>query len=1243
MTTTKRITYTLLLAVTFIGTNASAQDNSSLSLDDQPPGSGGPPPNVLVAVDNSASMDSELLFPTLNGTLYWQRAGSSRYRFTKSNGTFYSDQGDFYNYSYLFPNGCNDDGYRDRRVYCANGGNFDNAAPPVEQLGFTRSARYNKAYFDPTVTYRPWIGYPNADPQAALSDPAIGTTSMNLTNDISSSKNNERFLVGPGIYIDANLPIYIDGRWQSYNRPVTFQNYTEIGIKYFPATFFLPAGQALPDNYSRYNGSVFGGKGPNGEPMRSYQIRPSNFSDDAEGRRQYRAAIQNFANWYSYYRKRSLAIRGAVTTAFDRLPKVRVAACSINEADSRASAGNFQAMTMRSLESASAREAFRKSIYNIDFHSPLGTPNRPALYDLGKELENNKSIIQSACQRNYGILFTDGFNSGQVNDIGDRDSDGYRNAMSDIAMRFYSDLNAPAPYDTQRGQLALPAGCPDASLDCNPNLHMTTFGVTVGLNGPIFGNTTAYPQANRQPYQYPPPWYVDDNLQKIPSGGMPVGGAFEIDDLWHATLDTHGQLLNAESPEELTDRFTQTLTDILARESTLTNASASSRNFSLGTDVYQTSYAPSNWTGNLVAYDAVNGDATPNGREWSAADQLTGFTNPAQDTRLVVTDLRRTDSDSGGQVDSVRFAADPVSYTREFPGLDPTTIFYLRGYRGDEQSNGGNMRNRGNPVNNTVLGDIVHSVPTYVGAPNPALYAGRFQDARHPELTAPENNGLYYNPAAGRGFAVDNAARTPMIYVGANDGMLHGFDANTGDEKLAFVPNAVLNGIGAPDTGLQSSQYVHQYFVDGQSTSGAVFVGGQWRTMLVGGLRSGGRTIYALDITNPKDFTRANVGNIVKWEFRDPGLGLTYGDPVIARLHSGRWAAIFGNGYNSRQAGARLYIVDMETGQLIRRLEASAPGGGDTAGRNGLASPAVLDLDNDHIADFIYAGDFQGNVWKFDLTSTDPSAWRNPAQPLFRAVSANGDPQPITTAPVAIPHPYGSTYGAMVYVGTGQDVLSIDDQARGANSVYGVWDPAVFSTSDNVVSPSARNNWSVSRDQLLEQSLRETQDRRSLQFRIVTRHPIRFGTSADNTYRGWRFDLPGDGEAILTRPIAALRTSRLEFTTTIKGRNACSITRSGFVMALDLASGGSPDTNVFDVNGDGVINADDNLQLGNGERATASGVALSGGSAGTLARLSDRSTNTVRLIGGSTSGGDVNILLSDVQSSGRRSWREIRE
>ncbi|MEM7053485.1 MAG: PilC/PilY family type IV pilus protein, partial [Pseudomonadota bacterium] len=329
-------------------------------------------------------------------------------------------------------------------------------------------------------------------------------------------------------------------------------------------------------------------------------------------------------------------------------------------------------------------------------------------------------------------------------------------------------------------------------------------------------------------------------------------------------------------------------------------------------------------------------------------------------------------------------------------------INFIRGDRSMEGSNG--FRTRGTHV----LGDIVNSQPELAGGINEGW--SRLPDA--------EGGGVEYSNYldGGTGYGTGKGGRAEVIYVGANDGMLHGFNAENGAETMAYIPYAVQNKLGA----LAEPSYQHEFYVDGQIAIGDAYNGSRWRNILIGGLGAGGRAIYAIDITNPDSPS-------VLWELThedDPSIGYTFGEPVITRLQDGTWVAIFGNGYGGENGQASLQVRRLfGQGSLVDEVDLGA------AGDNGLSGVAVLlDPVTQTFATRAYAGDLKGNMWRVDFNNSRAEAGFSGA-PLY-TVSSN---RPITATPALAASPSG---GVFVYFGTGRLLETGDNQS---NSVERFW------------------------------------------------------------------------------------------------------------------------------------------------------------------------------------------------------------
>jgi type IV pilus assembly protein PilY1 len=574
---------------------------------------------------------------------------------------------------------------------------------------------------------------------------------------------------------------------------------------------------------------------------------------------------------------------------------------------------------------------------------------------------------------------------------------------------------------------------------------------------------------------------------------------------------------------------------------------------------------------------------------------------------------------------------------------------YLRGDHSDEQQNSGSFRNR-----TSILGDIVDSSPAYVGPPG-FSYPDTWADG------GPESG---YST-----FRTSHADRTPVVYAGANDGMLHGIDASvdhsvnppvggitstSGTEVLAYVPNAVFANLSK----LTSPNYVHQYYVDGPPTAGDVYFGDAWHTVLVGGLRGGGAGIYALDITKPANFSEDNAAKIVLWEFsnvdtsngttgpgHDQNLGYTFSQPAIVRLANKKWAAVFGNGYHNKDllgnGMAYLYVVDIQTGKLIKTF---GPLGDSTS--NGLSTPAPVDVDGDNVVDYIYAGDLQGNLWKFQFKDPDdPSS--DPSNPSNWNVAFSGSPlytatddttahnrQPITTRPEVGASPTGQ--GLLIYFGTGKYFESGDSNVTGATAqtFYAIWD-------------KNDGTHGFDRSKLQEQTVLTSTTTDGYNLRVTSDNSIAWNTGSNDTTGklGWYIDLPTTGERQVSDSV--LRGGQIIFTTLIPSQAPCDFGGSSWLMELDASSGSRPATSPFDISGDGRFDSEDLVEVtlpGHDEKqqVPSSGIAPTDPGIFWTPLIVSETTGIRQHKYMSESTSAVWHITENPGSAGRQTWRQIR-
>lgn len=652
-------------------------------------------------------------------------------------------------------------------------------------------------------------------------------------------------------------------------------------------------------------------------------------------------------------------------------------------------------------------------------------------------------------------------------------------------------------------------------------------------------------------------------------------------------------------PSQLAAQLKSAFDEILQLNSAVTAVAVDSQSLDSGQYVYGTSFTSSDWTGDVIKRQkSRTGSGATSSVVWRASAQLgapsarnilfakAGALTPFNWANLTSTQQAQLNRSVAGVVDN----------------LGQARVGFLRG----ENST---FRTRA-----SLIGDIINSSPALVSG-------GDYLASRADALEGTTQYAAY---------AAAQASRPGAVYVGANDGMLHAFNASTGAELFAFIPSAVipgLNALTASDYG-QNQGTEHRYFVDGSPVVADVYYGADWHKVLLGSLGAGGREVFALDVSNP-------ATPRLLWEFtsdNDSSLGYTAARPTIARLHNGKWAALVPNGYDTGSSTASLLIIDIQTGALLRKitatpsLTAAETSGLDAVG-NGLSRLFVADLNSDGIADYAYGGDLLGNLWRFDLIDTGAADPLNTSaaesryavsfggSPLYVARNADGVRQPITAAPSLLEHPSGIGY--IVSFGTGRYLVTADKTSTGVQSLYGIWDrkTAGEATSSSLTGSRTRSNLQA---QTLSRSTAGGVTTYNLSTSAVAWYD-NSGNSADANVAkwGWYFDFTQSGERMIYD--MTLYGSSLIFSTITPQTGTCTAGLTGAIYAVNPESGGRTDFNVFDLNGDGRFDSLSGFITGGGD------ITLSGGYTW---GNSDTPNNT--LDGISTNLGSV---------SGRRTWQ----
>lgn len=1185
-------------------------------------------PNVVVLNDDSGSMDWEIMTTDAdNGFRFTgsQRDGSSPAEAgsVTHRGSCGFSNGSFQGYLYIAEFGTNT--YGDDGNDCNTAD--DNAWRP-------RNSDFNTLYFDPQQTYEPWAGvdasgnpFTDIDVTNAPDDPYDPAEHKDLTTEGSgwNGSDTHESLAGGFRFFT----------WSDDDGDGEFDNgeETEYQIGSLDGTDLSALNTWLDNRY--------------GSAARQY-------ASVAE-------LQQNFANWFSYFRSREFAAKAGLSRTIRDNTSARIGYATIND-----NSNNKVPVTSMNVSASSGnKRTLLDSLYQT--HSNNGTPLRLNLQRAGNYFacsgdslfsssicpqtqdEDGNAQSGAACRQNYTILMTDGeYNGGDPsvgNADGDDDSDfdggafadSNSDTLADVAMDYYErdlhdTLTDLVPTTARDRNLFLGSG----ELGETMHQHMGTYTIGFGVNGDL----TEMPSG---PDDTDPQFWPD------------TSGAGRIDDLRHAAFNGRGTYLSARDPDELADSLQEIFDEIAAGVGAGSAVAFNTQNIRSDSLVFRAFYDTKTSTGDLIAQQ-VNDDGSLGGTVWRAAELLDGRTAQSSDTRRIVT--YDPDALSGivfdwsalttDQQDALHTPVPPALTTarQDNGGVGDERLGWVRGHSVDEgiAVDEGELRER--EVVEGRLGDITHSSPVFVGEPP---FSGRNGGAW------PSASGDTYPE-----FKESNSGRDGVVYVGANDGMLHAFSTDTGEELFAYVPSILIDDL--PD--LADPGYNHRFYVDASPQVNDVFLGGSWQTTLIGGLGAGGRGYFALDVTDPSEFTTAtSAADEVLWEFvggtgpnaDDAALGLTFSEPVIAMSNdeSGgnkRWVAIFGNGYNSDDANgnASLFVLFLDggtdgvwtegtdyfridTGAGFNDYDASTMPHLASDTPNGIGGVRAIDYDGNGTVDVVYAGDLQGNLHRFDLSSGNTNQW-GLAGTLFEARYADGsnNRQPITKAPVALRHPDG---GLVIVQGTGSWMTTADATSEYIQSIYGIWD-------DN---PTGNNLTTVDHSTLVEQEfINQVDPVNGFVVRTLTDNDVDWSTE-----QGWYIDLdaPPAGSTTGTPEFPGERAVRnmqlrggIAFVNTVipKADAACGTLVGGFELGFDPLTGGTPEVVVFDTNGDGVFDVDDNVDGLAGQVNRVAGLRFEGGvptDSGFIENFRiTQFGDEVRSMGTNTGGtGPI----------GRRSWREI--
>jgi type IV pilus assembly protein PilY1 len=795
---------------------------------------------------------------------------------------------------------------------------------------------------------------------------------------------------------------------------------------------------------------------------------------------------QNFANWFSYYRSRMQAMKSAAGLAFGDLDKNDYRVGFHNIWNTNGSFLNILDFTGTHRQTWYTR--FYASVPNN------ATPLRAATIRVGEYFRTgvmqnvaaSVDPIQQSCQPNYHILSTDGYwNEGTpaFNPLGVGNEDSIVPALPSPVVGLTSGAAWPRPYQENPAPPVSPAintlTLSDVATrywatDLRPTLvnnvpasvskdpanwqHVVMFGVAIAAKGSLpydvndskIAAQTLIDLGDNPNLVTPPPTPPIPYNAKVwphPTNLQPTA----IDDLWHAAVNSRGKFFNVNSAQQLSSALREALNDIGSRSASASGAGLANPNLTLDSVAYVPSYTSGEWSGELSAQviDPVTGQAGTELWRHSAKlfAQATGTGWDVNRKLLTKVDTATVPFRYGSLNPAQQASLGATALERQ------AVLNYLRGERLHEDQTNSIYKFRPRAEKN-LLGDITLSEPRAIAAPS-------------------ESYAESFNPGY-QTFRTANAARTPMVYFGANDGFLHAVNGekagtNAGNEMFAYMPSQLLRtgstGIAAltyKPLDLPPKKFAHKFYVDGtpfsrdvdfsrtsQSSTSPTPTSAatpDWRTVLITGLGKGGSSYVALDVTTAPTGTETEAALAASgrflWEFTDSDMGFTYGKPAIVKTARYGWVALLAGGYNNvsgTNAGKGIvYVVDIKTGTLLHKFITADGSATDPLGLAHL--DAFIPDGTDYTATEIYAGDLFGNVWRFDVSATTP--YSTTGVKLAQLRDGSGKAQPITSYPLPYVDPINGK--RFVAVGTGKLLNSTDLTDLSQQTFYNIADGDVY-------------------------------------------------------------------------------------------------------------------------------------------------------------------------------------------------------